>query len=282
MGATLGNLEFSSQTNHNADCVPAEDRFKWVDDLTILEIINLVNIGMSSHNFRQQVASDIPVHGQIVQNQELKTQHYLTKINQWTTRQKMEINQSKTKAMILNFTNQHQFTTRIQLKGKSIEIVDKMKVLGVTITNKLDWSENTAILVKKVNMRMQLLRSVWGFGSSISDMVHLWKLYCLSVLEQSCVVWGSSLTTENKEDLERTQKSFCKLVLRDSYYDYESALLRLDLEKLDTRRQKLMLKFAKNGIANRKLNDLFKLRQTTHNMQQRHPDAYRTTKAHTE
>ena len=157
-----------------------------------------------------------------------------------------------------------------------------MKVLGVTITNTLDWSENTAILVKKVNMRKQLLRSVWGLGSSISEMVHLWKLYYLSVLEQSCVVWGGSLTTENKEDLERTQKSFCKLVLRDSYHDYESALLRLDLEKLDTRRQNLMLKFAKNGIANRKLHDPLKLRQTTHNMHQRHHDAYRTTKVHTE
>ena len=30
MGATLGNLEFCSQTNHNADCVPEKDRFKWV------------------------------------------------------------------------------------------------------------------------------------------------------------------------------------------------------------------------------------------------------------
>ena len=82
MGATLGNHEFSSQTNNNADCVPQEDRFKWVDDLTILEIINLINIGMSSHNFKQQVASDIPVHGQVISSHELKTQQYLTQINQ--------------------------------------------------------------------------------------------------------------------------------------------------------------------------------------------------------
>jgi hypothetical protein len=52
MGATLGNLEFSSQTNNNADCVPKKNRFKWVDDLTILEIINLINITMSSHNLK--------------------------------------------------------------------------------------------------------------------------------------------------------------------------------------------------------------------------------------
>ena len=148
--------------------------------------------------------------------------------------------------MLINFTNNYQFTSRIQLQGQSIEIVDKINILGVKVTNQLDWSENTAILVKKVNQRMQLLRAVWGFGSSISEMVHLWKLFCLSVLEQSCVVWGSSLTQENKEDLERTQKSFAKLVLRDNYKDYEGALLQLNLEKLTDRRQRLMLKIC-NG-----------------------------------
>ena len=76
MGATLGNLYFTSQTNNNAVCVPKEDRFKWVDDLTILEKITLVYIGMCSHNFRLQVASEIQVSGQIIQNQELKTQQY--------------------------------------------------------------------------------------------------------------------------------------------------------------------------------------------------------------
>ena len=35
-GASLGNWEFISQTNNNADCVPEEDRFKYIDDLTIL------------------------------------------------------------------------------------------------------------------------------------------------------------------------------------------------------------------------------------------------------
>ena len=48
MGASLGNWEFLSQTNDNADCVPLDDRFKFVDDLTTLEIINLINIDISS------------------------------------------------------------------------------------------------------------------------------------------------------------------------------------------------------------------------------------------
>ena len=104
---------------------------------------------------------------------------------------------------------------------------------------------------------MQLLRAVWSFGSSIAEMVHLWKIYCVSVLEQSCVVWGSSLTQENIEDLERTQKTFAKLILRDKYVDYESALQRLNLETLAEKRKELALRFAKSSIENHKLDEFF-------------------------
>lgn len=94
-GASLGNWEFLSQTNNNADSVPQEDRFKYVDDLSILEIISLLNIGLSSHNFKNQVADDIPIHGQFIDKSNLLTQQYLNEINKWTVNQKMIINEKR-------------------------------------------------------------------------------------------------------------------------------------------------------------------------------------------
>ena len=44
MGSSLGNWEFDSQTNNNADCVPEQDRYKFIDDLTVLEIVSLIKI----------------------------------------------------------------------------------------------------------------------------------------------------------------------------------------------------------------------------------------------
>ena len=105
MGSTIGNWEFDSQTNHNADCVPEEDRYKFVDDLTVLEVINLLNIGISSFNCKQQVPSDLPIHGQVVDSCHLKSQEYLDRINLWTDAQQMIISDKKTKSMIVNFTN---------------------------------------------------------------------------------------------------------------------------------------------------------------------------------
>ena len=126
-------------------------------------------------------------------------------------KQKMELIQNKTKAMLISYTNNYQFSSRLKLKGEQVEFVNTMKILGVVINSQLTRDDITKIIVKKVNQRLQLLRSVINFRSTIPEMVHLWKVYCLSILEQSCGVWGSSISEENKEDLERTQKYFCQI-----------------------------------------------------------------------
>ena len=75
-GATLGILEYLSQSNNNADCVSQEDRFKFVDDLTILEIINILTIGITSYNVKQNVPSDIIQNNQFIPPENLKPQSY--------------------------------------------------------------------------------------------------------------------------------------------------------------------------------------------------------------
>ena len=84
MGASLGILEFLSQTNNNADCIPVEDRFKYIDDLTTIEVINLITVGLSSLNIKYEVPSDLPVHGQFIDSSQLKSQYYLDMLNEWS------------------------------------------------------------------------------------------------------------------------------------------------------------------------------------------------------
>ena len=62
-------------------------------------------------------------------------------------------------------------------------------------------------------------------------------------MEQSATVWHSSLTEENKSDLERVQKSALKIILGDRYRSYKNALCILDIETSNDRRQKMCLNF---------------------------------------
>ena len=71
---------------------------------------------------------------------------------------------------------------------------------------------------------MTLIRNMKPFGATNEELVHMWIVMCRSKLEQSCVLWHSSLTQENSEDLERRQKTFTKLVLQEKYKTYEQAL----------------------------------------------------------
>ena len=188
-GATLGILEYLSQSNNNADCVSPEDRFKFIDDLTVLEIVNLLTIGISSFNIKNQVPSDILDNNQYIPPGNLKSQEYLKWIDVWTKNQKMKINSKKTKTMIFNFSKNHKFSTRLEFGGETLEIVNEAKLLGTTITNDLKWDKNTEELVKKANKRMAILRKISKFGASVEDLKTIYVAYVRSILEQSCTVW---------------------------------------------------------------------------------------------
>ena len=196
-GAIFGIWEYLAQSNNSADCFDLDRRFKFVDDLTVLEKINLLIVGLSSFYSKATVPNDVAEHNQIIPAEFLKSQDYLQTIKEWTDRQKMILNQKKTKVMVFNFTDNHQFTTRMNLNDENLDIVRISKLLGVVISDNLKWEENTTSLVKRANARMELLRKVASFTTNREEKKNIYILYIRSILEQSCVVWHSSLTVEN-------------------------------------------------------------------------------------
>ena len=83
-GGNFGILEYLSQTNNNFNFVDEDLVYKFFDDASVLEIVNLLSIGLASHNFKQQVASNIPTHNQFIPADYLQSQNYLETISQWT------------------------------------------------------------------------------------------------------------------------------------------------------------------------------------------------------
>ena len=273
-GATLGLLEYLSQSNNSADIVSESDRFKFLDDLTILEIVNLLIVGISSFNLKVQVANDLPTHNQFIDPANLKSQSWLNEINLWTKNQKMMINEQKTKTMIINYTDKYQFTTRLKINNAPVEVINSTKLLGTIITDDLKWDQNTNYIVRKANARMELLRKVASFGASKEDLKTIYILFVRSQLEQNSVVWHSSITEENKCDLERVQKSAVRIIMGDQHQGYKKSLSYLDLDTLNERRDKLCLKFALRGAKNEKFSHMFPLNDKNHEMKTRNVEKY--------
>ena len=80
------------------------------------------------------------------------------------------------------------------LKNENVQVVNETKLLGTIINDNLTWDANTELLVKKSNQRMQLLKKVASFGTSLDELKNIYILFIRSILEQSPTVWHSSLT----------------------------------------------------------------------------------------
>ena len=209
-GATLGLLEYTSQSNDCAVFVPEKDRYRFIDDLSILEVINLLTIGLASKNLKQHIPSNVATYNQFIPAENLKSQKYLKQINEWTVNKKMKINERKTKNMIFNFSRKHQFNTQLVLNGQEIETANP----------------------------------------PLEDLKIVYFSFIRSLLEQSAVVWHCSLTEENCRDLERVQRSAMKIILGERFVSYKKSLDILGIQTLKERRMELCLRFAKKSLKN--------------------------------
>ena len=247
-GCHLGQLEYLSQNNDSGGSVPEEDRFKFIDDMSLLEIINLLACGLLTFDFSQQVPSDILIDGKYLPTQNCKSQQILDDVAAWTDTNKMKLNEAKSKYMVFNQTRNSQFSIRLNINGKPLEKVEETSLLGSIISSDLTWSSNTNYIVRKAYQRLEIIKKLYTFNIPINDLVHIYTLYVRSVLEFNCCVWHYSITMEERNLLERVQKTACKIILKQKYTNYESALQELGLKTLDDRRLELCKRFAKRCV----------------------------------
>ena len=243
-GGTLGIEEYLSQSNDNVDFLGEEERFKFIDDLSILEVINLISIGLASYNCQNHVPSDIATDNLYLDQANTRSQSDLNKLEKWTDNKQMKLNTEKTQYMLFNFSRNYQFNTRFSLNGTKIDQVHQTKLLGLVLRDDLKWKANTDELARRAYSRMIILRNLYKFDVPVDDLLEIYVLYIRSVVEQSAVVWHSSRTKGEQRDLERIQKVALKIILKETYVTYADALKLTGLETLSARRAKLCLSFA--------------------------------------
>ena len=128
-GSWSGQACFITASDDNADHVNQDDRYKFSDDLNILEVVILGNI-LSEYDFSKHVPSDVGLGERHLPSQSLDTQTNLDQIAFWTSNNLMQLKESKTDYMV--FTRaQKQFSTRLTLNNKWIERKYEGKCLGV-------------------------------------------------------------------------------------------------------------------------------------------------------
>ena len=170
----------------------------------------------------------------------------------------------------------------MKVNNTELEVVKESKILGTILTNDLSWNKNTLDLVKKGFKRMQLLYKAASFTNSRQDLKSIYLTYIRSAIEQSAVVWHSSLTKKNRKDLERVQKTAIKVILGSNYTNYKDGLKMMKIQSLDDRRRTLCLKFAKNCLRNEKVKKMFPLNKQNYRIETRKRNKFKIFKSNTE
>ena len=193
----------------------------------------------------------------------------------------MKLNIDKTKVMIFNTSNNYQFMTRLTISGRTIETISETELLGVKISSDFSWRSNTKSRVTRAYRRIILIQKLFQFNVPQSDLIIVYKLFIRSILEQSCVVWHSSITIEEENDIERVQKVCLKIILKGRYESYSQALETTDLTTLSQRRKKLCLNFARKCVENEKTQHMFPLNASSHSMSKRNEEKFQVQHSRT-
>ena len=259
-GTLLGGLEYMAQSNDNADCVDAEDSFKYIDDLSVLQLVLLSGL-LVDYNFHTHVASDIAIDQKFLPPVMFESQKTINSIENWTKAHLMKLNAAKCTYMLFS-RSAEKFSTRLTVEGKNIEQVSVAKLLGVWISEDLSWSRNCKEICIKAYSRLSMITKLRYVGVSVEDLLDIYILFIRSVAEYCSVAFHSSLTQCQSNKLENIQKTCLKVILGDMYISYSAALEMCCLETLYDRRQKRCLEFALKNMKHNRNKKMFPLNLT--------------------
>ena len=179
--------------------------------------------------------------------EKFQTQDNLKHIANWSERNKVKLNEQKCKYMVFT-RSQEKFATRLKINDQTIEKIKANKLLGMWITEDLNWEQNTKEICRKAYSRMSMLTKLKYVGTNTEDLLDIYTLFIRSLTEYCSVVFHSSLTLSQITDIERIQKTSLKIILGDNFVSYPAALEMTGLDTLYTRRETRCLNFATKAL----------------------------------
>ena len=247
------------QSNDNADIVPPEDRFKYIDDLSILQLVCLSGL-LVEYNFYQHVASDIGIEDKFLPASSYGVQNNLNYINNWTNKNLMVLNESKCNYMVFS-RSKTDIATRLTINGQYLDRINVTKILGLWISEDLSWTKNCQEICQKAYSGLSMITKLKYVGVNTEDLLDIYILFIRSITEYCAVVFHSSLTQQQSDKLEKIQKTCLKVILDDMYINYEAALEMTALLTLHQRRLNRCLDFSLKCVKHPRNTRLFPLNQ---------------------
>ena len=259
-GSQTGQETYIVASDDSAYHVPLEDRFKFCDDVSILEVVMLGDV-LTEYDCTQHVPSDVGVDQLFLDPQQCRTPENLATIATWTKENLMQLNEAKSEYQI--FTRSHQsFATRFSINNKVIERKQTAKVLGVWLQSDGSWTRNTSEICKRAYAKIGMLTKLKYAGTKSGDLIQIYKLFVRSTAEYACVAFHSNLGSKNSAAIEKIQSTSLRVIFPS--LTYKEAMAKAGLETMAERRHKRCLDFSLKAIKHPQMKSIFPINQ--HNL----------------
>ena len=126
---------------------------------------------------------------------------------EWCDRNYLQINVKKTKEMIFDFRKDPPVHKDVIIKNEIVERVKVYKYLGVTIDEKLDWTEHSSNVLNKMKTRLYMMRKLNSIMVDKNILAIFYRSCILSVLTFCLVAWGGNSKKSESLKIERILKN---------------------------------------------------------------------------
>ena len=167
------------------------------------------------------------------------------------------LNSWKTKSIPFNNSLTKDFIPKFSVGQDQLEVVYKLKLVGLVLNSELTWDSHIDYTVGRVNKVLWQLTRFRQHGADRKKLIQFYILKILSILMFCAVCFHSSLTKEHSRQLELQQKRSLACLLGSDYQNYNNALSVTSLTRLDTLREEACLKWAIKAETNPQHSHLF-------------------------
>ena len=162
-GSLLGPRLFASYVNDLPDSIASGEVYMYAQDTTIYVVENTVD--------------DIT-----------ELQAVLDQVNSWCLSNRLIVHEGKSEAMVLSTTPFVGPLKHLKWGEDTIRYVSSTNCLGVTIDDKLSWSQHITLARSAFNAKVKMLRRINFLSTSILETFY-YKIVIPSVL-YGIVIWG--------------------------------------------------------------------------------------------
>jgi hypothetical protein len=166
-------------------------------------------------NTMVKFADDTTLEGLITNDDESNYRDEVLRLVKWCDQNKLELNVSKTKEMIIDFRKTKADTIPLLIKDKQVDVVSEFKFLGLVISDDLKWEKNTKKIVKKAQQRLYFLRRLKKFGVKTEILISFYRAVIESVLTFAMPVWYGNISKAENSALNRIVKAASKIIGSD-------------------------------------------------------------------